>query len=64
VWECVFGEGGRVSKRWKFRQRNAEKRERSREVMDRFFDNIHAELERIKAKAAYDRARLIRSANK
>lgn len=52
-----------MSKRWKFRQRNAEKRERSREVMDRFYGNVISELERLKAMPAEERERLLKAAN-
>lgn len=50
-----------MSKRWKTRQRNAAKRERSREVTDRFYAGVLAELERIKAMPAEERERLLKA---
>ena len=51
-----------MSKRWKNRQRNAAKLERSREVIDNFHDSVIAELERIKAMPADERERLCKAA--
>lgn len=52
-----------MSKRYKFRQRNAAKLEKSREVIDRFYGNVISELERLKAMPAAERERLLRVAN-
>jgi len=52
-----------MSKRWKFRKRNAEKRERSREIMNQFYGNVISEIERIAAMPADERERLIAIAN-
>lgn len=51
-----------MSKRWKTRQRNAAKRERSREAVDQFYGNVIAELERIKAMSPEERERLRKAA--
>lgn len=51
-----------MSKRWKTRQRNAAKLEHSREVLDQFYDNVIAELERIKAMSPEERERLLKAA--
>lgn len=52
-----------MSKRWKTRQRNAAKRERSLEVTAQFYGNVIAELERIKAMPPEERERLLKAAN-
>lgn len=52
-----------MSKRWKFRKRNAEKRERSREVIDQFYGSVISELERLKAMPPAERERLMQAAN-
>jgi len=48
-----------MSKRWKVRQRNAAKLERSREVIDQFYISVIKEIERLKAMPAEDRGRLL-----
>ncbi len=53
-----------MSKRWKTRQRNAAKRERSREVIDQFYGNVISELELIKAMSPEERERLLKAASK
>lgn len=52
-----------MSKRWKMRQRNAAKQERSREVTAQFYGNVIAELERLKAMPPEERERLLKAAN-
>jgi hypothetical protein len=52
-----------MSKRWKVRQRNAAKREKSREVIVQFYSNVIAELERLQAMSSEERARLLKAAN-
>jgi hypothetical protein len=52
-----------MSKRWKTRQRNAAKLERSREVISQFYGNVISELERIKAMKPEERERLLKAAN-
>lgn len=53
-----------MSKRWKVRKQNAAKREKSREVMDRFRSSLTAELERIKAMTPEERERLLKVATR
>jgi hypothetical protein len=52
-----------MSKRWKNRQRNAEKLEKSREHIDRFYGSVISELERLKAMPPAERERLLQAAN-
>jgi len=47
-----------MSKRFKVRQRTAAKKERSLEVIDQFYGNVIAELERLKAMPTVERDRL------
>ncbi len=52
-----------MSKRWKIRKQNAAKREKSREVIDQFYGNVIAELERIKATPQAERDRFVQAFN-
>ena len=47
-----------MSKRFKVRQRNAAKQERQREIFAKFYANVIADIERIKAMPAEERERL------
>lgn len=53
-----------MSKRWKVRQRNAAKQQRSAEIIDQFYGNVIAEIERLKAMPAEERERLIEALDK
>lgn len=41
-----------MSKRWKTRKRNAAKLQKSREVLEQFYDNVITSLERMKDREA------------
>ncbi len=41
-----------MSKRWKVRKQNAAKREKSREVLEQFYDNVLSGFEKMKEEVA------------
>lgn len=53
-----------MSKRWKTRQRNAAKQERSRNVLHAFYNAVAKEIERIQAMSPETRDRLLQQATK